>query len=142
MRPRERLRDLIKQVSKVADETGALPPGEFLATVAAGIDPRPIDSPLYTIVHRIASRGFSGGDPMPTMDEWMNIQEIVLNSGEYKKSRVSIEQSLQAATKLMDFLHAKMKAVELTGDLDVKLEVKPLTGADLDAFKERFEDEF
>ena len=138
----EQLQRLISDVERVTIEKGSPAPGEFLASVMSGFDPRNIESPLYDIVRKISLREFTGGDPLPTMGEWTEISSIVLSDSQYRKARVPIEQSLQAAQRLMDFLHAKMKAVEVSGSMDVTLEVKPLSGADLDAFKERFENEF
>ena len=136
------LQRLIDQVGKTSKDLGGVLPGEFLASVMSGKDPRPMDSPLYKLVRKIALREFSGGDPMPTPEEWEQIRTIVLESGLYRAARVPIEQSLAAAQKLMEFLHARLKAVEISGGLGVQMEVKPLTGAALDAFKKRFEDEF
>lgn len=136
------LRRLIDDVDRVATEKGIPAPGEFLAMIMAGQDPRPMDSPLYELVKRIQFREFAGGDAYPTPAEWSDIIDMVLNSDEYRRSRIGIEQSLRASEKLMEYLHAKMKAVEVSGGLDVKLEVTPLTGDELDAFKAKFEDEF
>jgi len=137
------LQRLIKEVDTVASDKGSPAPGEFLARVMAGEDPRPIDAPLYALVKRIAFREFSGqGDAYPTPDEWSLITEVVLSTDEYKQARVGVEQSLRAAEKLMEYLHAKMKSVEVQGQLDVRLEVVPLTGDDLTEFKARFDDEF
>ena len=137
------LQRLINDVDKVAKESGAPAPGEFLARVMSGEDPRPIDSPLYGLVKRIGFREFHNqGDPYPTPEEWGMICEMVLGSDEYQKSRVDIDQSLNAASRLMEYLHAKMKRVEIQGGLDIQIEVKPLTGADLDAFHERFSNDF
>lgn len=138
----EQLHKLMEDVERVSKRQGSPSPGEFLATVMSGQDPRPMDSPLYELVRKIALREFTGGDPHPSEEEWTTIQTMVLDSDLYKASRVPIEQSLTAAQKLMEYLHAKMKAVEVSGGLDVKVEVKPLTGDELDAFKERFDDEF
>lgn len=137
------LQRLIEDVDKVAQEHGSPPPGEFLANVMAGRDPRPVDSPLFTLVKGIAYREFTGaGDPFPSPDEWQLIVEIVLGSEDYQKAPVSIEHSMRAGEKLMEYLHAKMKRVEVQGALDVQLRVEPLTGDDLEAFRERFNKDF
>jgi hypothetical protein len=137
------LQRLIDEVDRVATESGAPAPGEFLARVMAGEDPRPLDSPLYTLVKRIAFREFSGqGESFPTPEEWSTVVCMVLDSDEYQRARVTMDQSIKAGERLMEYLHAKMRSIEVQGNLGIKLEVKPLTGEDLDAFKERFNDEF
>jgi len=136
------LEKLIKSVDSTATELAAPDVPSFLTSVMAGTDPRDIDSELYTLVKRIVFREFTGGSPQPDSDEWTQIVNIVLNSGRYQKSPVDINQSQAAANKLMDFLHAKMKALEITGDMNVKVEIEPLTGKALDEFKSRFDDEF
>ena len=139
----DQLQRLIREVDRVSADMDVPPPGEFLATVMAGRDPRDMDSPLYTLVQKIALRAFqTGQNDMPEESEWAAIKSLVLETDHYRQARVSIEQSIQAATKLMEYLHAKMKAVEMTGGVGVQLDVKPLTGDDVKAFKERFEDEF
>ena len=137
------LQRLIDAVDSVASDMGSPPPGEFLATVMAGTDPRPIEAPLYALVKRIAFREFSGqGDAFPTPEEWSMITETVLSTDEYKQSRVTLDQSLRASERLMEYLHAKMKSIEVSGAMNVRVEVAPLTGADLDEFKARFDNEF
>lgn len=147
MKPRQklqldRLNALIEQVDRVSDERGSMPVGEWLATVMSGLDPRPINSPLYDLVRKSAMREYTGGDPRFTDEECELIRHLVLETDEYKHARVTLDQSMSAANKLMDFLHAKMKAVEVSGGLDVRLEIQPLTEAELDAFRARFDDEY
>ena len=137
------LQRLIDEVDRVAIESGSPAPGEFLARVMAGEDPRPLDSYLYTLVKRIAFREFSGsGENYPTPEEWATVVETVLGSDEYRKAPITIDQSLRATEKLMEYLHAKMRSIEVQGNLGIRLEVKPLTGEDLDKFKEKFDEEF
>lgn len=136
------LQRLIDEVDKVARERGAPAVGEFLATVMTGKDPRPVESPLFSLVKKIAFREFVGGESFPTPEEWAAIVGEVLGSGLYERANVDIGLSTRAAERLMEYLHAKMKAIEVNANVDARIEVVPLTGADLDAFKERFEDEF
>lgn len=137
------LQRLIDDVDKVAKEQGSPPPGEFLAHVMTGHDPRPVEAPIYALVKKIAFREFTDtGEAFPTPDEWALIVEIILGSGEYDKAPVSIEHSMRATEKLMEFLHAKMKRVEVQGALDVQLKVEPLTGDDLEAFRAKFQSDF
>jgi len=133
---------LIDEVDKVTQERGAPAVGEFLASVMTGQDPRPVDSPLFAMVKRISFREFTGGEAFPTLEEWTTLVSMVLGSGLYERAPVSIEQSQRAAEKLMEYLHAKMKALEVSTTLDAKIQVVPLSGTDLDDFHERFNDEF
>lgn len=141
----EQLSKLIQQVDKTTGEAGAPGVGEFLACIMTGRDPRPIDSPLFTLVKRIAMRQYDMSimsASMPNEFEWSEIVNIVLNSGLYQKAFVDVKQSQQAAEKLMEYLHAKMKSVELSGSIDHHIKIEPLTGRALEAFKDRFEEEY
>ena len=137
------LQRLIDEVDKVARDRGAPAVGEFLATVMSGKDPRPVESPLYALVKRITFREFTiGGDPFPTPDDWIAIVTEVLGSGLYEKAFVDIGLSTRAAEKLMEYLHAKMKSVEVNATVDARIHITPLTDDELDGFRERFNDEF
>lgn len=136
------LQRLIDEVDRVSRERGAPGVGEFLATVMSGKDPRPVESPLFSMVKKISFREFTGGEAFPTPHEWEAITTEVLGSGRYERAFVDIGLSTRAAEKLMEYLHAKMKAIEVNANVNARVEVVPLTGDELDAFKERFEDEF
>jgi len=138
----EQLAKLVEEVDDVCLETGTPSPGAFLATVMAGEDPRPVESELFKLVKRIAYRDLMGGDPFPSKEEWLELVSIVLGSDAYVKTPLDASMSVRAAEKLMDFLHAKMKAVELSGATTHLVKVEPLTAEEVDLFRERFNDEF
>lgn len=138
----ERLAELIDDVDQVCLEKGTPSPGAFLATVMSGEDPRPVESELFTLVKRIAFRDLMGGDPFPTKEEWVQVMNIVMGSDAYVKTPLDASMSVRAAEKLMDFLHAKMKAIELSGATTHLVKVEPLSPAEVDLFTERFQDEF
>lgn len=131
------LQSLIEQVDGTTKELGGQLPGAFLASIMSGYDPREIDSPLFTITKKISFRDLEGGENFPTKEEWDAISTIILSGG-YEKTRVPVEHSQRAAERLMEFMHAKMKAIELSGNLDMVVKVEPLTGEELDRFHERF----
>jgi hypothetical protein len=133
----KQLHTLIEQVEVTTKSLGGQLPGAFLASVMSGYDPREVDSPLFTLVKKISFRDLEGGENFPTPEEWLAVSEEILSGG-YERARVPVEQSQRAAEKLMEFLHAKMKAVELSGQVETVVKVEPLTGEELERFRERF----
>jgi len=140
----DRVRALLADVEAACEATGAPSPGEFLARAMAGEDPRPLDGELFMLVKRIAFREFdpAGGEPYPTREEWDRIIEIVIGSGLYNVDRVSFRDSMRAAENLMEFLHAKMKAIELSGSVGVDLTIHPLTDDEVKTFAQWYNDRY
>lgn len=136
------LEKLIKEVEDVATAEKGPAVGEFLASLMMGKDPRNIPSTLYLMIKRISMREWEGGKSFPTPEEWEMIVTEVLGSGNYEKASVDIEMSQRAAAELMKYLHAKMKSVEVSGNINNTHVVTVLDGKDYDEFKERFKNEF
>ncbi len=110
----------------------------FLAELMSGQDPRPGQtSRLYELVKR------NRNDDTPSPEDWGEIVEIVTSDDRFKRDFVPAEVSFQAATKLMDFLYAKRKAVEISGHLSASVAVtEPLTVEEIERFEETFFAEF
>lgn len=130
----KRLDQLRDQVAALCEGEQIPEPGEFLASLMSGRDPRNRPALLYNVVNKIAMD--RGPLSPPDVDEWEMICDLVLNSGLYQTEPVPLETSVKAAEKLMDFLHAKLKAVELTADIEVTTKVIPLTDEEIERFKD------
>jgi hypothetical protein len=104
----------------------------------AGQDPRPGNSSeLWDLVASSQTK------ERPSAATWARIVEIVLGDDRYRRDFVDSTASIKAAEKLMDFLFAKRKAVEVTGHLTASVAVtQPLTVEEIEKFEERFCDEF
>jgi len=130
--------DLAQELGKYCDDTGAPDPGRFLAELMAGQDPRPGQtSRLYQLVKR------GRNEETPEPEDWAEIVEIVTSDDRFMRDFVPADVSFQAATKLMDFLYAKRKAVEISGHLSASVAVtEPLTVEEIERFEETFFSEF
>lgn len=131
-----RLDSLRERVEQLCGRVNVPTPGEFLASIMSGVDPRPRCPLLVHYVRQIR-------DEVPQKDDWDFIRDLILDSGKYDKEPVTLEESIKAAEKLMDFLHAKLKAVEIQQDINMQVQVAPLTDDEIRRFKmiwsERFE---
>ncbi|NIV93754.1 hypothetical protein GWN42_13395 [candidate division KSB1 bacterium] len=104
----------------------------------SGQDPRPGQvSRLYQLIKR--NRNSQTPDP----DDWAELVELVLSDDRFKRDFLPADVSIAAATKLMDFLYAKRKAVEISGHLSASVAVtQPLTVEEIEEFNEKFCAEF
>lgn len=125
----DKLRDSVAQLCK---STEVPEPGEFLTSLMGGLDPRPRSNLLHAYVSEIT-------DDRPSVEDWEFIRDIILGSGLYLHEPVSLDTSVKAAEKLMDFLHAKLKAIELQSDVTHQINVTPLTADEIRLFKETWE---
>lgn len=142
-KPQDKLAGLQKTVEDLMREKGAEygDPAEFLASIVAGIDPRPIKSALYKLVKQIDES--VGVDGLPDATDWSMIKHLVLDSGCYTHERVDISTSMNAALKLIEFLHPKQKAVDLSATVDATVRVLPaLTDEEMDLFNQFFKENF
>jgi len=133
----DKLRD---EVSRLCERTDVPEPGEFLASLMSGTDPRPRSNLLFKYIKNIVDE--LGPEVPPTPDEWEFIVDIILNSGLYENEPVSLDVSVQSANKLMDFLHAKLKAIELNAEIDINARVVPLSDDEIKRFKEVWDSRF
>lgn len=131
----KRLDTLREQVNQLCERVDVPNPGEFLASIMAGVDPRPRRPLLHKLVERL------DGYP-PEDDEWEDIEDLILNSGLYDKQPVDIKESISAADKLMDFLHAKLKAIEIQQEVSMSVQVAPLTRKEAEMFEEIWRERF
>lgn len=106
----------------------------FLKHVMRGVDPRERD-PLYEFIKDL------DGAP-PTDEEW---DEILLHIKTEPVGRpVKMSDSLSAGKALAEYEHAKLKSIEVKGDIKSELMVKnsPLTDDEIARFRDVFNDEF
>jgi len=138
----KRLDQLRERVSRLCDRTDVPEPGEFLASLMSGSDPRRRDPLLRSLVLAVVRE--SGGDQSipPNSEDWSEIVSLVLDSGLYETEPVPLEVSTAAARELLQYLEAKLKAVEVSGDLDVNLRVVPLTDDEIKRFKGIWDGQF
>jgi hypothetical protein len=124
------LRDLINKGE-------AKDPLVFLESIMNGQDPRRLSS-IYELVNEIDS--FSNGEL--SKSDWSEIVAHVCDR--FKYHTVPLGDSLAASKTLAEYLHAKRKQVEITGNQDgsVNSSNNPLSEEEIELFKEKFNDEF
>lgn len=141
-RKKDILEELRTAVSDLCDETNVPEPGVFLAEIMSGRDPRNQCSKLYKFVKSLAE-----SDEEPNEIDFEYIKFLVLGVpplfiSQYEPERVDINQSIKAAEKLIEYLHAKLKAVEVSGNVAVEHRVVPLTDDEAKVFLKRWNKEF
>lgn len=102
-----------------------------------GQDPRNI-SRLYKLITDI--HDFNDGDVDPA--DWAEVVDLVLT--EYKYRPVAIGESITAAKTMAEYMYPKRKQIDtndISGGSGSVID-NPLTGEEIELFKERFNDEF
>ena len=109
----------------------------FLESVMNGQDPRNLSS-IYNLIIEIDS--FSDGKI--TKEDWHEIVDHVI--AKYKYHTVSLSESLNASKTLAEYLYAKRKHVEISGDINhsESVENNPLTEYEIELFRDKFNDNF
>lgn len=120
---------------EVCRAKGAPEPLEFLASLAAGVDPRTL-SDVYIVAQQIEDDNFGGP---PTTEQWEELLAII--ERDYKQAPVPLGISKAAATTLAEYQHPKRKSIELAMN-GPAASIPPLTAEELDLFEEWFNGQF
>ena len=130
---------LKRDIARVMEEKAIGSPTEYLATVMAGEDPRIDDTALLDLVQKIQERGL---DEVPTLDEWLIIQDIIISNQRYQKILLPIEHSNKAAEILTKQLLAAQKETKQQTQVDANIKVGKLTKKEVRKFKKIFEEDY
>jgi hypothetical protein len=131
-------RNLTKRVHKICKELGCPEPAEFLAYVVGGVDPRNVSS-LYRYLHTLKNKV---GDKGISRKQWTKILEL-LEETPTSFEPIYLSESIQAANKLLEYLYAKQKAVEVTGSVGAIVgNVEKMDAKEIRQMKEIFDREF
>lgn len=112
----------------------------FLQSISQGQDPRNL-SEIYKLVCEIDE--FRDGAVAP--EDWADVVDLV--SSRYKYTKVTLRESIDASRTLAEYLHAKRKSVEISGDGNLGStsgsgELEPLTEDEMEIFWEKFDERF
>lgn len=130
---------LLKDVARVMDEKSIGSPAEYLATVMSGEDPRIDDTRLLDIVSEIRERGL---DATPTLDEWLEIMDIIINNERYHKIMLPIEHSNKAAEILAKHLYTQKTEQKTKAQIEAHVKITPLKKKEIRKFKKIFNEEY
>lgn len=104
-------RTLTENVQKICKELGCPEPAEFLTYIACGVDPREVNS-LYRYLHTLKKKI---GEKRISRKQQDKIFALLEETPSFDP--VYLSESIAAATKLLEYLYAKQKAVEVTGSV-------------------------
>jgi len=122
--------ELVAEVSKGFGTT--CNPVQYLAELMIGFDPRKRSGKLFKIIKACADEG-----RQPNDHEWQEIKDLVLYTDLYRLAPVTLDQSTEAAKKLIEFIHAKKRATTITeGESTLEALVAPLTEEEVDDFEQ------
>ena len=79
--------------------------GAYFLSIMVGEDPRPGKGQLYTLVNDVK-------DPMPTKEEWEAIKTKVLLDPMYRGENISLDTSLKAAEKIVNYIYPKLNTID------------------------------
>ena len=99
---------LANDVASALDKGGLNSPAQLLAAVTAGYDVRGGERGLIDIIKAIRKRG---SDELPTLDEWIEITQTIIDSERYRHELLPIEQSVKAAETLSKYLYSSKEHV-------------------------------
>jgi hypothetical protein len=126
------------EIEKYLQDINIPVPHLFLASIMAGIDPRPDKSQIFELVKEMAAE--EDLDGKPDADAWEALKLLVFN--EYQKESVVLGDSIGASKELLQYMYPKKKAIEVTGEMGHLVKVVPLTKEEVDTFEKRFVEDF
>lgn len=132
------MKTLEDSVRTLCDELKVPEPVEFLAQVMAGHDPRHL-SDIYQMILDFEEE--HGENELP--DQWDYIELVIRIKEKYQFFPVVLEQSFDAAKRIMEYTHAKKKQVDHSGYIITdSADIAPLTEKEVDLFMKKFNDEY
>ena len=126
---------LEQQLKEVSEEFNFIDPVTLLQGIANGVDLRGHSKAYLWVLEHEASNG----DELPDMWEWEDIVELI--KSEFRFLPVDKGTSLQAQKVLIEYMHNKRKAVEIT-DKSSSGEVTKLNRADIKRVERIFKNEY
>jgi hypothetical protein len=117
---------------------GCPEPHLILASLAAGVDPRAIPDSLGQLIRQCHEKR-QNGSPRP--EDWEKLYDYYQRHPEIGAGCVDVDTSLTATIKLMPHLHPKLKSLEVSGDLEHKVRVRPLTDEDIQKLEAKLKGE-
>jgi hypothetical protein len=129
---------LLERVQSVCLAEGCPEPIEWLAEVMSGKDPRADASPLFHLVSLLVQQN---GDGVPSPEDWKEIRDMILLDPVYKPVRIEHTVSMRAAEKLIEHLHPKLKALDVSG-VEAPKGVADLTEAEAEILKKKLDDQY
>ena len=126
------------EIEKFLQDRNMPVPHLFLASIMAGVDPRPDKSQIFEMVKEMAAE--EDLDGKPDADAWELLKALVFAN--YQKESVVLGDSIGASKELLQYMYPKKKAIEVSGEMGHLVKVVPLTKEEVDTFEKRFLDEF
>jgi hypothetical protein len=126
------------EIEKFLQDIDIPVPHLFLASIMAGIDPRPDKSQIFELVKEMI--GNEDIEGLPSLDDWATLKNLVFEH--YQKEFVVLGDSIGASKELLQYMYPKKKAIEVSGEMGHLVKVVPLTKEEVDTFEKRFLDEF
>lgn len=100
-----------EKVESLCKELGLPDPIGFLTQIMSGTDPRTVAQVYLKTMAMVEEYG----DEPPDAWDWLELVEMIQES--YRGSIVNIKQSQEAAKQLMEYMHPKRKAIEVTQEV-------------------------
>jgi len=132
-------KEMRQEVREHLDALGTPPPHLQLASYSAGVDPCGLPGQMFDLLKKCHDRCVDG---CPRAEDWEAVWGFVLANPAVQAGFVDPDTRFNATVSLMPYLHPKLKAVHVTGELEHLVRVVPLTPADIRCLKEHMKNEF
>lgn len=134
------LKNLTEEIAKLCKRFDCPEPGTFLGHVMAGFDPRE-SNVLARFLRRTIDKA---GRPERLKLSKAQTEKLYLILDTFPNfDNVDLATSIEAAKQLMQFLYAKMKTVEVSGEMKAAVgTVDKMTKKDFKEFLETFDKEY
>jgi hypothetical protein len=128
------------EVDRALQDLGCPEPHIFLALIQAGVDPRFGPGQVHELVQR-------GADNLDATDQFpaevcQQLMDLVLHNPLFEGEIIPLQDSTMAARELLSYRQPKLKAVQVTGDMEHLVKVKPLTEDEIKKFDQFVFEEF
>lgn len=129
---REEMRDVLEGLNHPE-------PHVAMAYYMAGVDPRQRPGQLYSLLKQCHERREDG---RPRPEDWEAAWEFISTHPALQGEFVDQATSYAATKDMLPYIHPKLKAVHVSGELAHKVQVVPLTPEDVELLEERLRHDF
>lgn len=129
---------LNERISAVYERFGQPEPPEYLAYIGCGVDPS-APNRLRDMVLEAQAAEIEG---LPLLEDWQRIKELILSDPRYEGEPLYREERTEANMEILKYQYPKLKAVDVSGQLQHQISVKPLTKEEIEKFEESFFNDF
>lgn len=121
-----------RKIKEICNENGLIDPVELLTGLSNGVDLRK-NGLVYAWLLDFEEEE---GDDLPSLEDWFELKSLI--KIECRRLPVSMAESLAAQKALIEYMHSKRKAIDITTSIKGEGVVTPLTLKEIKKFNRKF----